>query len=740
MKLFKRLLLSIFPDEISNQSINPANMFISFISTKEFFSIINRKIVENYKLNLFDITIDPFESKIWFWENIHIKQKDIDIYYSYCATANMNWYRLLNPANIWNSITLITSIYTKHCFVKYPQEYFLNFLYTTYLLFFVFWAKIKIFPWKIRQEDYNRFIEVFFNFYEFIFKQTGKVLNKEEITELKKELLSNTKIFFSLFYIYKKINTTFTEDKKPSKDFYLRLFGDEFKDSQIEIINDFFEKNSIYTSKTNFWPIENKLFQSILPSDILIRYLFLETDMALITETIISKIYDKNILENFMEWFLKNDDDLEKFILYITDYRHFKKNFFKWVQKYIITVLKKEQSDNPNNNSNEDFEDINSRIWEDFEDENMENFKIPDRIKKESRIMEKILNFFVTFIWWLWISRGENFFIKLFREPLIKNLTGDNYTKNPDQKTLYFYWGMLYMYGKNIFYYKYISENVKAGRQKFYLPYKSNSKKTYSNLHILKLFDEGFLATILQDINSKDIKIYSKNKKILSIFKELLGKKISSLVNQENNTFIEQIYHNIQQLLKEKNLIWNLQKHLTTEDIYHLKENIYNIDFWIIDSLYHSIFTQKSILLSGLDDNTILWVCSILKETFFGFILYQTQKEFEDKQKKDNKQEILIDIYINDILYLNNSQKEINIRKSIIIDIQNQFKPILEILITLDDNQDFLRIWIENRKFFTDKKIEDKIIKSISWEDILRFKWYLKNITYYNKRFLTPRQ
>ena len=66
MQLFKRILLSLFPDETVNQGINPASMFISFISTKEFFSVINRKIVENYKLNLFDITIDPFEFKIGF--------------------------------------------------------------------------------------------------------------------------------------------------------------------------------------------------------------------------------------------------------------------------------------------------------------------------------------------------------------------------------------------------------------------------------------------------------------------------------------------------------------------------------------------------------------------------------------------------------------------------------------------------------------------------------------------------
>jgi len=64
MQLFKRLLLSLFPDEMMANNINPASMFISFISTKEFFSVINRKIIENYKLNMFDISIDPFEFKI----------------------------------------------------------------------------------------------------------------------------------------------------------------------------------------------------------------------------------------------------------------------------------------------------------------------------------------------------------------------------------------------------------------------------------------------------------------------------------------------------------------------------------------------------------------------------------------------------------------------------------------------------------------------------------------------------
>jgi len=100
MQLFKRVLLSLFPEEIVAQSINPANMFVSFISTKEFFSVINRKLVENYKLNLYDISLDPFEFKIGFGNQPVTKPKDTDIYYGYCSAANLNGYRFFNTANI----------------------------------------------------------------------------------------------------------------------------------------------------------------------------------------------------------------------------------------------------------------------------------------------------------------------------------------------------------------------------------------------------------------------------------------------------------------------------------------------------------------------------------------------------------------------------------------------------------------------------------------------------------------
>lgn len=162
MQLFKRILLSLFPDEIINQTINPASMFVSFINAKQFFSVAHRKIVENYKLNLFDISLDPFEVKIGFGETPTIKVKDVDFYYGYAATANFNGYRFFSPSTIATAISLISSLYVKNAFKGKQQQLYLYFLFTIYLLTFLFQARLKVFPTGDDKENYSWFIDLFF--------------------------------------------------------------------------------------------------------------------------------------------------------------------------------------------------------------------------------------------------------------------------------------------------------------------------------------------------------------------------------------------------------------------------------------------------------------------------------------------------------------------------------------------------------------------------------------------------
>ncbi|USN54549.1 MAG: hypothetical protein H6765_08600 [Candidatus Peribacteria bacterium] len=168
----------MFPQEISDSNINPASMFVSFISPKQFFSVINRKVVENYKLNLFDIGLDPFEVKIGFGDQPSINVKDIDMYYAYNATANINGWNFYAPGNLGTVISLVNAVYVKDIFKPHHHSYFTAYLVSIYLLTFVFTARIKVFPNTDKEKDYRRFVELFFDFYEISLRQYGVKVDK----------------------------------------------------------------------------------------------------------------------------------------------------------------------------------------------------------------------------------------------------------------------------------------------------------------------------------------------------------------------------------------------------------------------------------------------------------------------------------------------------------------------------------------------------------------------------------
>ena len=225
-------------------------------------------------------------------------------------------------------MSLVVALYVKDVFRSYPPEYYLNFLYTVFLLSFVFLSRLKIFPYTDREQNYNWFVETMFSFYEFVFHQTGKKVDPAIIKALKKELLNQVELFFLLFAVYQNLNTIFIHDQVSDKDIYSWLFYDELKGDTKTIYTEFIDNHKEYTDKRTFSAIETKIMQSILPADILLRYLFIDEDMFLITDTVISKIFDKKILDGFIKSFRKDDSQLENLLLYITDYRNFKKNFF----------------------------------------------------------------------------------------------------------------------------------------------------------------------------------------------------------------------------------------------------------------------------------------------------------------------------------------------------------------------------------------------------------------------------
>ncbi len=504
------------------------------------------------------------------------------------------------------------------------------------------------------------------------------------------------------------------------------MFYDEIKSATTKpLFTSFMEQHEEYTTKSEFSVVEKKILHYILPADILIKYLFIDADPFLITDNIITNVYEKENIENFLKAFSKGKWDFKWFINYLTDYRNFKKNFFKGVQKYLVHIFREEVK------GKEDMDDLMSEIWENIE--NSESFKVPERIKKESKIMEKILNFYITLIGWLRISRGDDFSLRLYNKKMINEILDQTNFLEDKKDSIYYYWSLLYSYWKNVFYYRYASENIRSGKQKFYLPYQSDSKKIYSNMYIVKLFDENFLCTILQDFNVKDVKIYVKNQKILDIFKKLFGKEISLYVKENTDELIEKVYGELWKSLEEiKNFTKIIKKNIDEQDIYHLKDNMYSLDFWLAQSLYSQI--QKSSIIQQYSDQTLLGILANCRDTLLWFLVYIKYIEQKNTDWKI-KTELLWKIYCNDILNVRDpAQEEIKEIGKLML---KEFDEILTHWIEIDDNKAFFQIgldnWIEISKHLVDNK------HYLSWDDIIRFKWYLKNITYYNKRFLIPK-
>lgn len=733
MKLFRQLLVALFPQEIISNSMHPLRMFVSFISPRQFFSVITRKIVENYKLNLFDIGLDPFEVKIWFGDQPALPVKEADNYYAYHAVANLNGWPFYSPANIATALTLIVSIYVKESFAKFPKKYYMSFLTSIYLLTFVFTARIKVFPKWSKEKTYAWFIDVLFNFYDLTLQQYG-IESRKQRKVIRTTLLQQCiQVFFMLFTAYQRLNGVFYAASISEKELYQWLFYDELKKWTFKSsAQTFITTAATATREPEFSDIDQDLLQIIFPADVIIRYLFQERDIPLVVETLVAPLYDKERLDGYVFSFLQGDEKFEEYIQYICDYRIYKAHFFHGLQQLTAHKFRLKQD-------YETSKEIDTFMSTIGESESLDNVKMPDILKKESLLVEKLMNFYVTFLGGMRVGRGDNFAMRLFRKPLIDELLWDQELQMIKQDALYYYGALLYHYSKNVFYYKYAFENVKAGREKFYLPSKSTFKEVYSNMFILKLFDENFINTILQDINTKTMRVHVSNPAILNMFKNILWREISRTMKLSNKALLTQVYTPVaQQLTSMPHFLPTVCKRLTDNDCVHLKENLYTIDLRLWRETIGLLEEHEVHLSDTYGDMSILWILAGLRETLFGYLLYYTHLLAQEATAGISyKLHALKKIYILDVL--NISEHHFTPISAIIEQMVIRYHPLLTQWISLDDNKGFFNVWANNRMRYSEQYTEDKLALESAGEDIVWLRGYLKAISYYNKRYLLPK-
>ena len=727
MHLFKRLLLTKFPNSTIHNAVNPASMFIGFISAKEFFSIINRKIIENHKLNLFDVNLDPIEFKMGFGENPNSdKQKDLEIYFAYAVAANLNGTLFFSPANLANGVSLLATLYFKQAMTSFPEYYFVQLIYTVFLLSFTFVSRVKVFPSEHDQENYNWFVEVFFDFYKITFEQLQTKISDSDFSAVKKAVLQETAFFFLLFHFYKKLNSLLA-GKSSDTDYLDWLL---WKTKQTNLIKAFKENYAT----TKYLPHSSALEQSILnmvrPADILIKYLFGDANPIIAVETIVARIFDKTELDPLVQSFLTSDEQLPQLFEYLLEYKKYKYWFFAGVQNYIIKLLRSEGKEDI-------LEDIDEMLSAIDNGDDISNFDVPERIKRESKVTERLLNFYVTLLGGFTTARGDSFYLRLLKPEIL-----DFFTKNSlnsllgSEVQLEYFGGILYQYAKNLYYYSYINENIRAGKNKFSMPLKGDSSKVTTNFSVIKLYTEGMIASFFQDLNPKDTKLTIKNTQILELFKTQFGEQISEMVKLTSNEFLEAFYAPILLQIKDsKAFVRVLSSSLQENDLINLKDALYKLDFWISFSFFRRLESLK--LWKQYDDSLLLALFGSIRETFFGLALLFVYLEQDKKSLSHEKNEILLIIYVRDILGIK-SKKADQVFK-VMLETIKEVMPILKLWISLDDNKSFFALIAKNWDSFSTEKSEEQLLASFSGEDLVWFRGLLKNIAYYNKRFVIPR-
>lgn len=737
--LFKKILSSFFAKEAMMQiGMNPASMFVSFVSSKQFFWLINRRMAEHYKLNLFDISLDSFDVKIGFGDDPTITLKNIDIYYAYNSSANFIGYKNYSPNIIATGLSMFFAAQTIELFEDEDDLLFNHFIYTIYFLVFIFIAKIKVFPNKDKKQQFDRFVKVFWSFYEVVFENTGKELKKADLQKAKLLLTNDLKTMFTLFHLMKDLAQYFYVINDDHKELISWLLAGELQHKTHEKhTKQYLELYEDLCQTTSFNTLEKKIVDLIIPADIIIRYLFGDSEGKIIAQHILTTIYPPAHYQDLMESFIHDGSRSAELIEISIAFSTIKKDFFFWLQQYIKTKIQDFTSNQASRgiigeNIEESIDEFLSYL---SETDQIDTNALPKNIQIQTITFDKLVNFYISFIGGFWVARGDNGYIRLHKPQLLRKLLTLYPLFWSQHETVQYYAKFFRLYEKNVFYYQYIFNHVRSGKDSFVLPSQASIIAHDSNLFIIQLLNESYWSILLQDINHSEIKLYIKKAEILDTFRELFGKEISESLKLSHEHLIEKLYTVYNKISNGTQITDQLNIAINDNEIINLKDRMYCIDFWLIHH-FNTLLIQSHIH-HHYDAPILLALFAHIKETLFWFLLYiQYIKSCEESHQKDYNSDGLIDLYCTIILHSNESSH--HILHTHIKHLVDQYSEVLTLRTLLDDNQDYMYIGFNNWNSWLENHDLNTLNESITDEDTIRFMGYLKHISYYNKRFLIP--
>ena len=735
MNLFRKLLFNIFPSNFHIWA--GGKMFVSLVSAKDFFSLVIKKSIENYKVNNFDIAIDPFDIKIWIWEEIAVKPKDVDFYYSYASAAHYNGYRFFTVSNLATNLAMIAWHQNRKLFHKSEYSTYINYILSVYLMCYIFASGIKSFPnfehedeYDLQNQQYKWFLDVFFGFWDMIMSESKIKIKPERFAQIKKEMTMNLQIFFGIFYTVRMLNNgLLSEDETENQEYFERLLTQK-STANIDSISVFIDNYRDYIYSDSFDTVQQKIAISIVcPYDIHIKYFYNQENAFDVNDLLVDKIFDSNKINEFLESFLVNDSKFEDFCIYISDINNIKNTFFGGVNNYI--------SQNENNKKRS----VEEMIDEWAEDESFlapENMisKLEQIMKNEMMTTQWIIDFYIKYVWSLRVGRWDNFFVKRFRKWLIDNIY-DQISQKWEQQLDLYNAKLNNIYIKNNFYYDSFFDSLRYKKWNIKIPLMIDGDYEELALDLARIYKSS-IATIFQDISIRDNKIYTSNKKILKHFQDNFADDIITIVNSQPHRLISYIYGPTISLISKSPKVHTsidldkiIQESLNIADISRLKDSLYVIDMHIRRDMVLSL-SENTNISQMYDWLQLVSISATLRENIFWLLLLIKYLQTIEKKEKINLMiSRLLDIYIQEVLFV----EWVDELHDSIYKILGKYDYYLDLRIWMDENTQYLKVFLDSRSAHLYNLYND-LDASIWYEDIIWLKWYLRNISYYNKRVL----
>lgn len=734
MNLFKKLLFNIFP---SNFHTWPdGKMFLSLVSARDFFSMIIKKSIENYKVNNFDIALDSFDIKIWIWEEVSIKPKDIEFYYSYTSAAHYNGYRFFSINNISTNIAMIAGVYNRKSFQKWEHTIFTNYIIAVYLICYIFGSWLKYFPkfdttdeHELKNQRYKWFLSVFFNFLDMIMEEWQVKINKERYEAIKEEITMNLQPFFMIFYTVIKLNQNVLRDDDTRNYGYFNRLLTQKSTIELASISDYINNYKTYIYSDSWSEVEKIAVSIVCPYDIHIKYLYNQDAAFDINDNIIHKLFDNSYITEFLDSFLLSDDKLDDFIFYITNFKNIKDNFFTWMWDYIAKQWENSQWSHAND-EDESF----------LATENMIN-KLEQDIRNQIAKTQTIIDFYIKYAGSLWIARWDSFQVKYFESKLssnIYNILNNQKNLNPEFfiDSLKYQDKLSNFYAKNDFYYDSMFDSLRYQKTKnIKIPFAINKNYTIETQSIIDNIYISGITSFFQDLNIRDTQIHTNNKKILSRFQDDFANKITNLVNWENADIIRYIYWPFVDIMNGSDysnyLIDIINQNINNSNISRLKDSLYLLDLHMWRD-FGELLRDNTNLYNHYNWHQLMHIFADLRDTLFAVcILARYLLSLSSKSKIDLMIDDVTQLYISDVIMIDN----VNLLLEPIKILIDRYSYYLDLWINMDENEKYLKVFHDSRSKHL-YNIYNEIDSNVYDEDIIRFRGYLRNITYYNKRIL----